>query len=107
VAAEVNGTFRRLSIGGPGIFGGSREVPEVSQNFLANAADRGTFPQYVAQHAKAVDGMSFVVGQGDNPYYNPDRVYITLKLPAEPHTFQAVIGWKNNDQSQLSQGNNN
>jgi hypothetical protein len=94
VAADANGTLRRLSIGGPGIFGGSREVPQVSEDFLANAVDRGTFPQWVAQHAKAVDGMSFVVGQGDNPEYDPDRVYIVLKLPPQPHTFQAVIGWQ-------------
>jgi len=94
VAADANGTLRRLSIGGPGIFGGSRQVPQVSQDFLANAVDRGTFPQWVAQHAKAVDGMSFVVGQGNNSDYDPDRVYITLKLPAEPHTFQAAIGWQ-------------
>jgi len=94
VAADANGALRRLSIGGPGIFGGSREVPQVSQDFLANAVDRGTFPQWVAQHAKAVDGMSFVVGQGDNPQYDPDRVYITLKLPAQPHTFQTAIGWQ-------------
>jgi len=94
VAADANGALRRLSIGGPGIFGGSREVPQVSQDFLANAVDRGTFPQWVAQHAKAVDGMSFVVGQGNNSDYDPDRVYITLKLPAEPHTFQAAIGWQ-------------
>jgi hypothetical protein len=94
VAADANGTLRRLSIGGPGIFGGSREVPQVSQDFLSNAVDRGTFPQWVAQQAKAVDGMSLVVGQGDNPEYDPDRVYITLKLPPQPHTFQAVIGWQ-------------
>jgi hypothetical protein len=94
VAADANGTLRRLSIGGPGIFGGSREVPQVTEEFLANAVDRGTFPQWVAQHAKAVDGMSFVVGQGDNPEYDPDRVYIVLKLPSQPHTFQAVIGWQ-------------
>jgi hypothetical protein len=95
VAADANGTLRRLSIGGPGIFGNSsREVPQVTQEFLANAVDRGTFPQWVAQHAKAVDGMSFVVGQGDNPQYDPDRVYIVLKLPPQPHTFQAVIGWQ-------------
>jgi hypothetical protein len=37
--------------------------------------------------------MSFVVGQGDDPQYDPDRVYIVLKLPPEPHTFQVVIGW--------------
>ena len=93
VAADAHGTLRRLSIGGPGFSGGSREVPQVSQDFLANAADRGTFPQWVAQHAKAVDGMAFVVGQGDNPRYDPDRVYIVLKLPPQPHTFQVVIGW--------------
>jgi hypothetical protein len=91
VAADANGTLRRLSIGGPGIVGDSREVPQVSEDFLANAVDRDTFPQWLAQHATAVDGMSFVVGQGDDPYYNPDRVYITLKLPPQPHTFQAVI----------------
>jgi hypothetical protein len=94
VAADANGALRRLSIGGPGIFGGSREVPQVTEEFLANAVDRGTFPQWVAQHAKAVDGMSFVVGQGDNPEYDQDRVYITLKLPPQPHTFQTVIGWQ-------------
>jgi hypothetical protein len=95
VAADDNGTLRRLSIGGPGFFGNSsREVPEVAQEFLANAVDRGTFPQWVGQHAKAVDGMSFVVGQGVNPQYDPDQVYIVLKLPAQPHTFQTVIGWQ-------------
>jgi hypothetical protein len=101
VAANVHGKFRRLSIGGPGIFGGSREVPQVSQDFLANAVDRGTFPQWVAQNAKSIDGMSFVVGQGDEPQNDPDRVYIVLKLPAQPHTFQVVMGWQNNDESQL------
>jgi hypothetical protein len=65
VAANPGGTLRQLSMAGPGIFGHFwQEVPEVSQDFLANAVDRGTFPQYVAQRAKAVDGMSFVVGEG-------------------------------------------
>jgi len=95
VAANADGTLRRLSIGGPGIFGHSREVPEVAEDFLANAADRGTFPQGVAQHAKADNGMSVVVSQGDNPDYDPDRVYVLLKLPPEPQTFKVVIGWKN------------
>jgi hypothetical protein len=97
VAANPGGTLRRLSIGGPGIFGNSsREVPQVSEDFLANAVDRGTFPQWVAQHAKAVDGMSFVVGQGDNPSNDPDRLYVLLKLPPESHTFKVVVGWKDN-----------
>jgi hypothetical protein len=83
---------------GPGIFGHFwQEVPQVSQLFLANAVDRGTFPQYVAQHAKAVDGMSLVVGQGYDTYYAPDRVYILIKLPPEPHTFKVVIGWRDHD----------
>jgi hypothetical protein len=95
VAANPDGTLRRLSIGGPGIFGNSsREVPEVSQDFLAHAVDRGTSPQWVAEHAKAVDGMSFVVGQGHDTYYDPDRLYVLLKLPPEPHTFKVAIGWK-------------
>jgi hypothetical protein len=93
VAADDHGTLRRLSIGGPGIFGGAREVPQVAQDILANAVDRGTFPQWVAQHATAVDGMSFVVAQGNDLNY-PDRLYVLLKLPPEPHTFQAVVGWK-------------
>jgi hypothetical protein len=103
VAADANGTFRRLSIGGPGMFGGSREVPQVAKDFLGNAIDRGTFPQWVAQYAKAVDGMSFVVGQGDNPVYDPDRVYIVLKLPPQPHTFKAVISW-NDCGNRMGQG---
>lgn len=96
VAATVGGTLQQLSLGNPALFGSSRaEVPEVSQDFLANAVDQGTFPQWVAQHAKAVDGLSVVVGQGGNLLYNPDRVYLLLKLPPEPHTFKVVIGWKN------------
>lgn len=96
VAGTVGGTLRRLSLGNPALFGPSRaEVPEVSQDFLANAADQGTFPQWVAQHAKAVDGLSVVVGQGGDLLYRPDRVYLLLKLPPEPHTFKVVIGWKN------------
>jgi hypothetical protein len=97
VAANDNGTFRRLSIGGPGFFGGSREVPEVSQDFLANAVDRGTFPQYVAQRAKAIGGMSLVVGEGHGTVYDADRVYVLLKLPPEPHTFKVVVGWRDHD----------
>jgi hypothetical protein len=44
VAANPEGTLRRLSIGGPALFGHPwQEGPEVSQLFLANAADRGIF----------------------------------------------------------------
>jgi hypothetical protein len=101
VAANPNGTFRRLSIGGPAFFGGLREVPEVLQAFLATAIDRGTFPQWVAQHSTAVDGMSFVVGQGHDPYYDPDRLYVLIKLPPEPHTFKVVVGWNDRHEGQL------
>src|SRR5215475_8313315 len=98
VAANPGGTLRRLSMGGPGILGrSSREVPEVSQDFLANAVDRGTFPQYAAQRAKAVDGMSFVVGEGHAMFYDADRLYVLLKLPPDPHTFKVVIGWRDHD----------
>ena len=81
----------------PGSLGTLREVPEVSQDFLANAVDRGTFPQYVAQRAKAVDGMSLMVGEGHDTFYDPDRVYVLLKLPPEPHTFKVVVGWRDHD----------
>ena len=98
VGANPGGQLRRLSMAGPGIFGRFwQEVPEVSQAFLANAADRGTFPQYVAKRAKAVDGMSLVVGQGHDTFYDADRLYVLLKLPPEPHTFKVVIGWRDHD----------
>jgi hypothetical protein len=47
--------------------------------------------------AAAVDGMSLVVGQGYDTVYAPDRVYILIKLPPEPHTFKVVIGWRDHD----------
>jgi hypothetical protein len=98
VAANPGGTLQRLSIGGPAIFGQAwQEVPEVSQSFLANAVDRGTFPQYVAQRAKAVGGMSFMVGQGHDTVYDPDRLYVFLTLPPQPHTFKVVVGWRDHD----------
>jgi hypothetical protein len=67
---------------------------EDRQDFLANAVDRGTFPQYVAQRAKTVDGMSFVVGQGHDTFYDADRLYVLITLPPEPHTFKVVVGWR-------------
>jgi hypothetical protein len=98
VAANAGGTLRRLSVGNPAIFGHSRaDVLEVSQDFIANAVDRGTFPEWVAQNATAVDGLSVVVGQGDNRVYDPDRVYLLIKLPPKPHTFKVVIGWRNHE----------
>jgi hypothetical protein len=82
VAASVGGTLRRLSIGNPAMFGHSRaEVLEVSQDFLANAVDHETFPQWVAQNATAVDGLSVIVGQGDHLVYNPDRLRIVEFKP--------------------------
>jgi hypothetical protein len=98
VAANPDGTLRRLSMGGPSLFGHAwQEVPAVSQLFLANAADRGAFPQWVAQHAKDVGGTSLVVGRGYHTFYAPDRVYVLVKLPPAPHTFKVVIGWKDHD----------
>jgi hypothetical protein len=98
VAANLEGTLRRLSMAGPGILGRFwQDVPEVSQDFLPNAVDRGTFPQYVAKRAKALDGMSLVVGEGHDAFYGPDRLYVLIKLPPEPHTFKVVIGWRDHD----------
>jgi hypothetical protein len=38
--------------------------------------------------------MSLVIGQGRNIIYNPDRLYILLKLAPEPRTYKVVIGWR-------------
>jgi hypothetical protein len=95
VAANPEGTLRRLSLGGPGFFGRQwKEVPEVAYDFIANAVDQGTFPDWLAQRAKAMDGMSIVVGQGRSPFYDPDRVYVAIKLPPEPRTYKLVIAWR-------------
>jgi hypothetical protein len=104
LGANPEGTLRRLSMGGPSLFGGrSYEVPEVSYDFLANAIDQGTFPSWMAQNAKSLNGMSIVIGQGRSRIYYPDRVYIVLKLPAEPHTYKVVLGWR--DYSDRGTGN--
>jgi hypothetical protein len=98
IATNGTGVLRRLTIGGPSLFGGqSREVPAVSQNFLANAADRGTFVTWLQQHAKLIGGMFLVVGRRNEVFTTTDRVYMLLTLPPEPHTFKVVIGWKDYD----------
>jgi hypothetical protein len=95
VAANPEGTLRRLSLGGPGFFGRQwQEVPEAAYDFIANAVDQGTFPGWLAQRAKALNGVSIVVGQGRSPFNNPDRVYVVIKLPPEPRTYKLVLGWR-------------
>jgi hypothetical protein len=98
IATNGTGVLRRLTIGGPSLFGGqSREVPDVSQNFLANAADRGTFVTWLQQHAKPIGGMYLVSGRRNEIINSADRVYMLLTLPAEPRTFKVVVGWQDHD----------
>ena len=98
IAANANGVLRRLSIGGPVLFGGqSREVPAVSKDFLATAADRGTFVAWLQQSAKPVGDMSFAIAQRHEQINSVDRVYMLITLPPAPHTFKVVIGWKDHD----------
>jgi hypothetical protein len=98
IGANPEGTLRRVALGNPSWFGGrSYEVPEVSYDFLANAVDQGTFPSWLAQNAKSLNGMSIAIGQGRSRFYKPDRVYVVLKLPPEPRVFKVVIGWKDHD----------
>jgi hypothetical protein len=98
VAAIVGEGLRRLSIGGPGLFGHQwQQVPEVSYTFLANAVDQGAFTAWVERNAKPIDGMYVAVGRGYNRFYSPDRLYTLIKLPPESHTFKLVIGWKDWD----------
>ena len=105
VAANPEGVLRRLAIGSPGWFGRSRqEVREVAYDYLANAAAQGTFTPWLEQNAKAINGMSVVVGRGRSFFEHPDRVYTVLKLPPEPRTFRVVIGWR--DHRRGGGGNN-
>jgi hypothetical protein len=70
-------------------------VPEVSQDFLAHAAARGTFATWVKEHATPIDGMWVVVGRGDNTFYSPDRVYVLIQMAPESHDTPCGIlfGW--------------
>jgi hypothetical protein len=105
VAANPEGASRRLVIGSGGWFRRSRpEVREVADDYLANAVARGTFPQWLEQNAQALNGISVAVGRGRSVVELPDRVYVVLTLPPEPHTFRLVIGWRNH---RLSGGGNN
>jgi hypothetical protein len=98
IAANTNGVLRRLTLGGPSLFGGHRrEVPTVPREYLANAADRGTYIPWLQQHAAPVGGMQMVVGRRHEVFTSTDRVYMLLTLPPEPHTFKVVIGWKDHD----------
>jgi hypothetical protein len=95
IAANPDGVLKRLSIGGPSLFGGgSQQVPEASYDFLVNAVDRGSFTPWVAQHAKVLNGMAIVVGRGRSGLVSADRVYAMLTLPPEPRTYKLVIGWE-------------
>jgi hypothetical protein len=95
LGANPEGTLRRLTPGNPSFFGGrSYEVPQVSYDFLANAAEQGTFPQWVTQNTPSLNGMFFIIGQGRNRLYDPDRLYVVLKLAPEPRTYKVAIGWR-------------
>jgi hypothetical protein len=105
VAANPEGVLRRLAIGSPGWFGRSRqEVRKVANDYLANAVAQGTFPPWLEQNAKAINGMSVVVGRGRSFFEHPDRVSTVLTLPPEPRTLRVVIGWRD---YRRGGGNNN
>jgi hypothetical protein len=98
IATNATGVLRRLTIGGPALFGGqTRDVPAVSKEFLANAADRGSFVAWLQQRAKPVGGMYLAIGQRNEVFASVDRVYMLLTLPPEPYTFKVVIGWEDYD----------
>jgi hypothetical protein len=104
IGANPEGTLRRLVWGTPSFFGGlSYEVPQVPYTFLANAVDQGTFPLWMKQNAKSLNGMSIAIGQGYDRFYTSDWVYVVLKLAAEPRTYKVVIGWRDRN----TRGNGN
>ena len=98
IATNATGVLRRLTIGGPSLFGGqTRQVPAVSNDFLASAVDRGNFVTWLQERAKPVGGMYLAIGQRHDKFTSVDRVYMLITLPPEPHTFKVVIGWKDHD----------
>jgi hypothetical protein len=98
IASNPNGVLRRLTFGGPGLFGGqTREVPAVSRDLLATFADRGTFVAWLQQHAKPVGTMYATVGRRHDVFTSGDRLYMLLTLPPEPHTFKIVVAWRDHD----------
>jgi hypothetical protein len=95
IGANPEGSLRRWIIGWPSLFGRrSYEVPGVAYDFLANAAAQGTFPGWMAQNAKSLNGMSIAIGQGRHRIYNADRVYVVLKLASAPRTYKVAVGWR-------------
>jgi hypothetical protein len=95
IAADTGNGLKQLSLEDQASFDHQRpKVPEVTNDFLANAVDRDTFPQWLAQHATPIDGLSLVVGQSDDLSYRPDSVYAVVKLPPESHTYKLVIAWR-------------
>jgi hypothetical protein len=106
IVADTGKGLKQLSLEDDASFYHRRpQVPEVANGFFANAVDRGAFAQWLAQHARPIDGLSLVVGQGDNPYDRPDSVYAVVKLPPEPHTYKLVIGWRDhNDRGTWGRG---
>jgi hypothetical protein len=104
LGANPEGTLRRLTPGNPSFLGGrSYEVPQVSSDFLVNEAEHGSFPQWVAENAPSLNDMFLVIGQGRERFYNPDRLFVVLKLAPEPRTYKVAIGWRDRNR----RGDNN
>jgi hypothetical protein len=98
IATNATGVLRRLTIGGPSLFcGQTRQVPAVSNVFLANAADRGNFVDWLQERAKPIGGMYVAIGRRHDKFNSVDQVYMLISLPPEPQTFKVVIGWKDHD----------
>jgi hypothetical protein len=98
IATNATGVLRRVTIGGPSLFGGqTRQVPAVPNEFIANAADRGNFVAWLQERAKPIGGMYLAIGRRHDKFTSVDRVYMLIALPPEPKTFKVVIGWKDHD----------
>ena len=58
IAADTGAGLKQLTLRDEASFDHQRsQVPQVSNDFLANAVDRGTFPQWLAQHAQPINGL--------------------------------------------------
>ena len=59
----------------------------------------------MTSNAATINGMTLAIGQGRDPIYTPDRVYVRLTMPAAPRVFKMVLGWKDRNDRGSGDGN--
>lgn len=97
VAANANGTLRRIPVTGVPLFGKRQQpAPDFASTYITYTLDRGTFATKMAQYAASFDGLSIVVGRNSNLYY-PDTVYLLVRMPPQSKTYKVVLAWRDRE----------